>query len=256
MNYHQYYPVDIVNGPGTRCTLFVSGCVHECPGCYNKSTWRVNSGMPFTAEMADRIIADLNDTRIKRQGISLSGGDPLHPQNVAEILKLVQRVRAECPGKDIWVWTGYKLDELNEAQMRVVNLINVLVDGKFVQDLKRPGADLARQQQPGGTSFALIPSVSLSKPADALHRHRFKLIEAAGRGKAAHGALAQESHENIVDRHRLFVLALTDGEQENDMGGFVAPGDALRGDNRINHRLFWPAVPGSAAAQCHRRAWC
>ena len=61
MNYHQYYPVDIVNGPGTRCTLFVSGCVHECPGCYNKSTWRVNSGMPFTAEMADRIIADLND---------------------------------------------------------------------------------------------------------------------------------------------------------------------------------------------------
>ncbi len=122
MNYHQYYPVDIVNGPGTRCTLFVSGCVHECPGCYNKSTWRVNSG----------------DTRIKRQGLSLSGGDPLHPQNVAEIIKLVQRVRAECPGKDIWVWTGYKLDELNEAQMQVVNLINVLVDGKFVQDLKDP----------------------------------------------------------------------------------------------------------------------
>lgn len=71
MNYHQYYPVDIVNGPGTRCTLFVSGCVHECPGCYNKSTWRVNSGMPFTAEMADRIIADLNDTRIKRQDFTL-----------------------------------------------------------------------------------------------------------------------------------------------------------------------------------------
>lgn len=71
MNYHQYYPVDIVNGPGTRCTLFVSGCVHECPGCYNKSTWRVNSGMPFTAEMADRIIADLNDTRIKRRAFAL-----------------------------------------------------------------------------------------------------------------------------------------------------------------------------------------
>ncbi len=67
MNYHQYYPVDIVNGPGTRCTLFVSGCVHECPGCYNKSTWRVNSGQPFTKEMEDQIINDLNDTRIKRQ---------------------------------------------------------------------------------------------------------------------------------------------------------------------------------------------
>jgi anaerobic ribonucleoside-triphosphate reductase activating protein len=62
--------------------------------------------MPFTAEMEDRIINDLNDTRIKRQGISLSGGDPLHPQNVPEILKLVKRIRRECAGKDIWVWTA------------------------------------------------------------------------------------------------------------------------------------------------------
>jgi anaerobic ribonucleoside-triphosphate reductase activating protein len=138
MNYHQYYPVDIVNGTGTRCTLFVSGCVHECPGCYNKSTWRLNSGLPFTQEMEDRIITDLNDTRIKRQGISLSGGDPLHPQNVPDILKLVKRIRTECPGKDIWVWTGYKIDELNAAQQEVVELINVLIDGKFMQDLKDP----------------------------------------------------------------------------------------------------------------------
>jgi len=138
MRYHQYYPVDIVNGPGTRCTLFVSGCVHECPGCYNKSTWRLNSGMPFTAEMEDNIIKDLNDTRIRRQGISLSGGDPLHPQNVPDILKLVKRIRRECAGKDIWVWTGYKLGELNAEQREVVDLINVLVDGKFVQDLKDP----------------------------------------------------------------------------------------------------------------------
>ncbi len=66
----------------------------------------------------------------------LSGGDPLHPQNVPDILKLVKRIRAECPDKDIWVWTGYKLDDLNAAQMQVVDLINVLVDGKFVQNLK------------------------------------------------------------------------------------------------------------------------
>ena len=138
MQYHQYYPVDIVNGPGTRCTLFVSGCVHACLGCYNKSTWRLNSGKPFTVEMEDRIINDLNDTRIKRQGISLSGGDPLHPQNVPDILRLVQRIRAECPGKDIWVWTGYTLDELSRDQLAVVDLINVLIDGKFIQDLKDP----------------------------------------------------------------------------------------------------------------------
>ncbi|MCG8709899.1 anaerobic ribonucleoside-triphosphate reductase-activating protein [Brenneria sp. 4F2] len=138
MNYHQYYPVDVVNGPGTRCTLFVSGCVHQCPGCYNKSTWRLNSGHPFTQALQDKIIADLQDTEIPRQGITLSGGDPLHPQNVPEILQLVTRIRAQCPGKDIWVWTGYVLAELTEEQQQIVSLINVLVDGKFVQDLKDP----------------------------------------------------------------------------------------------------------------------
>lgn len=76
--------------------------------------------------------------RLKLDFVAIRGGDPLHPQNIADILKLVQRVRAECPGKDIWVWTGYKIDELNAEQMEVVNLINVLVDGKFVQDLKDP----------------------------------------------------------------------------------------------------------------------
>ncbi len=68
MNYHQYYPVDIVNGPGTRCTLFVSGVFMNAPVDYNKSTWRVNSGQPFTKAMEDKIIKDLNDTRIKRRG--------------------------------------------------------------------------------------------------------------------------------------------------------------------------------------------
>lgn len=138
MNYHQYYPVDVVNGPGTRCTLFVSGCVHQCPGCYNQSTWRLNSGQPFTQALEDQIIADLQDTQIPRQGLTLSGGDPLHPQNVPDVLRLMERIRAECPGKDIWMWTGYLLAELTPEQQQVVALINVLVDGKFVQDLKDP----------------------------------------------------------------------------------------------------------------------
>ncbi|MNN00545.1 anaerobic ribonucleotide reductase-activating protein [compost metagenome] len=88
--------------------------------------------------MEDQLIADLNDTRIPRQGLSLSGGDPLHPANVAAVLQLVKRVHAECPGKDIWLWTGYRLAELDAQQMQVVDRINVLIDGKFVQDLKDP----------------------------------------------------------------------------------------------------------------------
>jgi anaerobic ribonucleoside-triphosphate reductase activating protein len=138
MNYHRYYPVDVVNGEGTRCTLFVAGCVHQCPGCYNKSTWRINSGKPFTQSLEDQIIKDLQDTEIKRQGLSLSGGDPLHPQNVSAILKLVKRVKTECDNKDIWLWTGYKLDELTDDQQAVIPYIDVLIDGKFVQELADP----------------------------------------------------------------------------------------------------------------------
>ncbi|GAB1439346.1 anaerobic ribonucleoside-triphosphate reductase-activating protein [Providencia sp.] len=138
MNYHQYYPVDVVNGPGTRCTLFVSGCVHQCRGCYNQSTWRVDSGVPFTQEMEDQIIQDLQDVRIRRQGLSLSGGDPLHPANLSAILKLVKRVKTVCPDKDIWLWTGYKLSDLTVEQQKVVSFVNTLVDGKFEQDLHDP----------------------------------------------------------------------------------------------------------------------
>ncbi|PSU34054.1 anaerobic ribonucleoside-triphosphate reductase-activating protein [Photobacterium lutimaris] len=138
MNYHNYYPVDVINGPGTRCTLFVSGCVHQCRGCYNQSTWRLDAGHVYTQEIEDQIIADLNDSRIKRRGLSLSGGDPLHPVNVPTILKLVKRVQAECSGKDIWLWTGYLLAELDEQQKAVLDYVDVVVDGKFEKALHDP----------------------------------------------------------------------------------------------------------------------
>jgi len=91
--------------------------------------------------MEDQIIADLNDPRIYRRGLSLSGGDPLHPANVAAILKLVKRVREECQGKDIWLWTGYLISELTAEQRQVVELVDTLVDGKFEQDLADPSLD-------------------------------------------------------------------------------------------------------------------
>lgn len=138
MNYHQYYPVDVVNGPGTRATLFISGCEHQCRGCYNQTTWDVRSGHHFDQAMADRIISDLKDTRIVRRGLSLSGGDPLFPANVEDILALVKRVKSECPDKDIWLWTGYVRGELTPAQREILEYIDVLVDGKFEQELADP----------------------------------------------------------------------------------------------------------------------
>jgi len=138
MNYSKYYPLDVLNGEGTRCTLFVSGCVHNCRGCYNQSTWSPDAGELFTEQLAEQIIEDLNDTRIKKQGLTLSGGDPLHPANVEQVLNLVKRVRLQCVGKDIWIWTGYQLAELNAQQREIVDLIDVLIDGKFVQALAEP----------------------------------------------------------------------------------------------------------------------
>ncbi|MGI2259393.1 anaerobic ribonucleoside-triphosphate reductase-activating protein [Shewanella sp. GXUN23E] len=138
MNYHQYYPIDVVNGPGTRATLFVSGCEHQCRGCYNQSTWDPRSGHLFDEAMADTIIRDLNDTRVKRRGLSLSGGDPLFPGNLAAIKALLERVRSECPGKDVWLWTGYTHEHLTPEQQAVVALVDTLVDGKFEQALQDP----------------------------------------------------------------------------------------------------------------------
>lgn len=133
MNFHKYYSVDVVNGPGTRCTLFVSGCIHQCKGCYNKRTWKVTSGQLYDEALEDKIISDLQDTKIKRQGLSLSGGDPLLPENLPTLLKLLQRVKKECPDKDVWVWTGYQLENLTDAQQVILRYINVLIDGQFIE---------------------------------------------------------------------------------------------------------------------------
>ena len=138
MHYQKYYSVDVVNGPGTRCTLFVSGCEHACRGCYNQATWRCDAGLPFDQAMVDRIIEDLNDPRIKRRGLSLSGGDPLHPNNLDAVLDLLQQVKTHTQGKDIWCWTGYTLNNLSPAQQKVVELVDVLIDGPFEQDRADP----------------------------------------------------------------------------------------------------------------------
>ncbi|WP_424401531.1 anaerobic ribonucleoside-triphosphate reductase-activating protein [Pasteurella sp. PK-2025] len=138
MNYMQYYPTDIVNGEGTRCTLFVSGCTHACRGCYNQKSWSFSAGVPFDDAMEQQIIEDLQDTRIKRQGLTLTGGDPLHPSNLSVLLPFVKRIKKTCPDKDLWVWTGYKLEELDDFQRQMLPYIDVLIDGKFEQEKADP----------------------------------------------------------------------------------------------------------------------
>lgn len=135
MNYSNYNSVDVVNGTGTRCSLFVSGCSHACKGCFNQKTWSPDSGIPFTKETEDMILADLKDTRIKRQGISLSGGDPLFHSNIPVLTELCERIKRETEA-DIWLWTGYTFTELPESSERLIELVDVLIDGKFEEDKK------------------------------------------------------------------------------------------------------------------------
>ncbi|MCL6271403.1 anaerobic ribonucleoside-triphosphate reductase-activating protein [Sansalvadorimonas sp. 2012CJ34-2] len=133
MNYHNYYSLDVVNGEGTRCTLFVSGCEHKCVGCHNASTIKPESGHPYTQELEDQIIKDLGDSRIHRDGLSLSGGDPLYPGNLDDIGRLVRRVKEAYPDKNIWLWTGYIQEKLSERQKEIVQYVDVLIDGPYVQ---------------------------------------------------------------------------------------------------------------------------
>ncbi|WP_096086344.1 anaerobic ribonucleoside-triphosphate reductase-activating protein [Agaribacterium haliotis] len=132
----QYHPVDVINGPGTRCSVFVSGCEHRCPDCFNKASWSFKKGEAYSEQIKQRILCDLGDQRIRKRGLSLSGGDPLHPRNLAAVTDLVEAVKTQYPDKDIWCWTGYRLEQLEGAQLTLLDCLDVLVDGRFEAEFK------------------------------------------------------------------------------------------------------------------------
>ena len=131
-----YKPFMFVDGEGVRCSLYVSGCLFACDGCFNRATWNFRYGTPYTAELEDRIIADLRQPYV--QGLTLLGGEPF--LNTAVCLSLVRRVRAEFgDSKDIWSWSGYTYDELlldSADKVELLRSIDVLVDGPFENDKK------------------------------------------------------------------------------------------------------------------------
>ncbi|OWY40234.1 anaerobic ribonucleoside-triphosphate reductase activating protein [Xenophilus sp. AP218F] len=129
MNYDRYYTCDLVNGEGVRVTLFVTGCQHACEGCYNPATWDRKAGRPFTDAAREELLAHC----AHHDGLSLSGGDPLHPANRADILELCRLFKARYPGKNIWLWTGYQYEEV--AELDIMRFVDVVIDGKYRRDL-------------------------------------------------------------------------------------------------------------------------
>ena len=143
MNYGDIKKVDVANGTGVRVSLFVSGCTHHCKGCFNPDTWNFNFGQEYTKETEDSIIEALTPDYI--EGLSLLGGEPFEPQNQPTLVGLLKRIKLELPNKNVWCYSGYTYEELSgqkesraftENTLEMLNMIDVLVDGEFVESLK------------------------------------------------------------------------------------------------------------------------
>lgn len=142
MYYGEIKKYDIANGEGVRVSLFVSGCTHHCPGCFNQDTWDFRYGKEYTSETQKEILSALEPGYIS--GLSLLGGEPFEPCNQEVLTGLLREVKRRYPQKDIWCYSGYLFDEELQKESRarckytdeMLSMLDVLVDGRFVEELK------------------------------------------------------------------------------------------------------------------------
>lgn len=142
MYYGQIKNCDIANGEGVRVTLFVSGCTNHCKNCFQPQTWDFDYGQPFTEETEALLLDMLSPSHIN--GLTLLGGEPFEPANQRVLVPFLRRVRAAYPDKDIWCFSGFTYEELTtdgsyprcEVTDAFLSLLDVLVDGRFVEELK------------------------------------------------------------------------------------------------------------------------
>lgn len=143
MNYAKIKTVDIANGTGVRVSLFVSGCNNNCQGCFNKEAQDFNYGFNYTKETEKSILESLSPNYI--EGLSLLGGEPFEIRNQEVVLDLVKKVKKEYPNKNIWCYSGFTIEELlnrrNNITDQLLKNIDVLVDGRFIENLKDPSLE-------------------------------------------------------------------------------------------------------------------
>ena len=138
MHYAEVKYFDVANGPGIRVSLFVSGCPHACPGCFNEIAWNYEYGEKYTEEVEEKILKAVSKVEI--QGLSLLGGEPLYPANLRALLPLLRKMKERLPKKDIWCYSGYTYEELlsrkGEEKQEIdeaFSYLTVLVDGRFIE---------------------------------------------------------------------------------------------------------------------------
>lgn len=139
MNYATIKKYDVANGPGVRVSLFVSGCTHHCPGCFNPETWDFNFGKPFDSDVMNEILEAIQPSYI--HGFTLLGGEPFEYVNQQGVLPLLKEIKNRFPNKGIWCFTGYDFEKDILGDMvnkwpetsEMLSYIDVLVDGEFVE---------------------------------------------------------------------------------------------------------------------------
>ena len=132
MRYHNITKDDMLNGDGLRVVLWMAGCSHHCKNCQNPVTWDPDGGLPFDEAAKQEIYEELNKDYVS--GITFSGGDPLFEANREELTAFIHEIKTDYPEKTIWLYTGYQWEDIQHLEL--VQDLNVLVDGRFIEELK------------------------------------------------------------------------------------------------------------------------
>lgn len=134
MKYNKIRKMDISNGPGVRVSIFMQGCAFHCKNCFNPETWDFDKGLEFCDETIQKVLELCDRPQIK--GLSILGGEPLHPDNIDGTTKLAMYFKNKFPNKDIWLWTGFQFENLKNKE--IMNYIDTLVDGQFKEECFNP----------------------------------------------------------------------------------------------------------------------
>ena len=132
--YNKIRKMDISNGPGVRVSIFMQGCIFHCEGCFNPETWDFKCGNEFTDETIEEVLKLCEPDHIK--GLSILGGEPMHPKNIEATTKLAKEFKKAYPKKTIWSWTGFNFEDIKDKE--VFKYIDVLIDGQFKIALRNP----------------------------------------------------------------------------------------------------------------------
>lgn len=134
MRYNVIRKMDISNGPGVRVSIFMQGCQFHCKNCFNPETWDFEGGQEFSEETIHKVLDLCQKNEIK--GLSILGGEPMHPANIEGTTKLAKAFKEKYPDKTIWAWSGFQFEDLKDKE--VFHYIDVLVDGQYKDELHDP----------------------------------------------------------------------------------------------------------------------